>query len=135
MKKNKSLFILSITSNTHPYICIGKSTWISESKLKTGNAHTHPVPPEIFLKDANVKCCVSLDLVIKFKRSEQRIVITFNECKFKCVHEIRKLISQIQRSYPNRKYYNLNPSLLHEFTSKAPESYKALKCALFIFIL
>lgn len=107
---------------------------MQKPKLKTGNARTHPVPPEILLKDANIKCCVSLDLVTKFKRSEQKIVITLNECKFKYVHEIRKLISQIRRSYANRKY-NLNSALLHKFTSQAPESYKTLTCALFIFIL
>lgn len=48
------------------------------------------------------------------------------EFKSKYIHASRKLISQIQRNYTNREYYNLNSPTLHKFTSKAPECYKAL---------
>lgn len=48
------------------------------------------------------------------------------EFKYKCTHESRKLISEIQRNYGNMKYYNLNSPTLHKFTSKVPECYKAL---------
>lgn len=48
------------------------------------------------------------------------------EFKSKYIPESRKLISQIQRNYTKRKYYNLNSPTLHKFTSKAPACYKAL---------